>query len=63
MLVAAFVILDLFYESARVLIASAEDGLLLISVLQNTMASIGHDGPSLPFDVRLPFQNKIFLIN
>ena len=26
------------------------------------MAATGHDGPSLPFDFKFPFQNKIILI-
>ena len=44
------------------LIANAEDGVSLIFVLQNTMAAMGHDGPSLPFDFKFPFQNKSILI-
>ena len=44
------------------LIANAEDGMSLIFVLQNTMAAIDHDGPSLPFDFKFPFQNKTILI-
>ena len=38
-----------------VLIANAEDGLSLIFVLQNIMAAMGLDGPSLPFDFKIPF--------
>ena len=34
----------------------------LIFVLQNTMEEIGHDGPSLSFDFKFPFQNKSILI-
>ena len=34
----------------------------LIFVLQNTMAAMGHDDPSLPFDFKFPFQNKSILI-
>ena len=45
-----------------VLIANAEDGLPLIFVLQNTMAAMDHDGPSLPLDLKFPFQNKSILI-
>ena len=26
------------------------------------MAAMGHDGPSLPFDLKFPFQNKSILI-
>ena len=26
------------------------------------MAAMGHDGPSLPFDFKFPFQNKSILI-
>ena len=44
------------------LIANAEDGMSLIFVLQNTMAAMGHDDPSLPFDFKFPFQNKSILI-
>ena len=44
------------------LIANAEDGMSLIFVLQNTMAAMGHHGPSLPFDFKFPFQNKSILI-
>ena len=44
------------------LIANAEDGMSLIFVLQNTMAAMDHDGPSLPFDFKFPFQNKTILI-
>ena len=39
-----------------------KDGLSLIFVLQNTMAALGHDGPSLPLDLKFPFQNKSVLI-
>ena len=45
-----------------VIIANAEDGLALIFVLQNTIAAMGHDGPSLPLDFKFPFQNKSILI-
>ena len=34
----------------------------LIFALQNTMAAMGHDGPSLPFDFKFPFQNKSIFI-
>ena len=46
----------------KVWFASAYDGLLLIFVLQNTLAVMGHDGPSLPFDFKFLFQNKSVLI-
>ena len=39
------------------LIANAKDGVSLILILHNTMAAMGHDGPSLPFDLKFPFQN------
>ena len=47
-----------------VLVASVSDRLPLIFVLQNAMAVMSHDGPSLPFDFKLPFGNafKIILI-
>ena len=38
------------------------NGLSLIFVLQNTVAVMAHDGPSLPFDFKFPFQNKSVLI-
>ena len=44
------------------LIANAEDGVTLIFFLQNTMAAMSHDDPSLPFDFKFPFQNKSILI-
>ena len=30
--------------------------------LQNTMAVLGDDGPSAPFDFKFPFENKSVLI-
>ena len=39
-----------------VLVASAKDKLPLIIVLENTMAVMGHDGPSLPFDFKFVFE-------
>ena len=47
-----------------VLVASASDRVPLIFVLQNAMAVMGHNGPSLPFDFKFPFENafKIILI-
>ena len=33
-----------------------------IYVLQNTLAVMSYDGPSLPFDFKFPFQNKSILI-
>ena len=45
-----------------VLVASAKDKLPLIIVLENTMAVMGHDGPSLPFDFKFLFQNKSVII-
>ena len=46
------------------LVASASDRLPLIFVLQNAMPVMGHDDPSLSFDLKFPFENafKIFLI-
>ena len=46
---------------ANVFNASAEDGLSLIFVLQNTMEAKGHDSQLLPFDFKFPFQNKSIL--
>ena len=48
--------------SENMQIANTEDGVSLIFILQNTMAAMGHDGPSLPFDFKFPFQNKSILI-
>ena len=45
-----------------VLIANAEDGMSLIFVLKNTVAAMGHNGPSMPFDFKFPFQKKSILI-
>ena len=39
-----------------VLVASAKDKLPLIIVLENAMAVMGHDGPSLPFDFKFVFE-------
>ena len=39
-----------------VLVASAKDKLPLIIVLENTMAVMGHDGLSLPFDFKFVFE-------
>ena len=35
---------------------------VLIFVLQNKLAVMGHDGPSLPFDFKFLFQNESVLI-
>ena len=45
-----------------VLVANAEDGLLLIFFLENAMAVMSHDGQLLLFDFKLPFRNKSNLI-
>ena len=40
-----------------VFVVSAYDRLPLIFVLQNAMAVMSHDGPSLPFNFKFPFEN------
>ena len=49
-------------NSYKCVLVASEDGLLLIFVLQNAMVVMSHDGPSLPFDFKFPFQNKSILI-
>ena len=40
----------------------ASSGYCYYLFLQDTMAALGDDGPSAPFDFKFPFQNKSVLI-